>query len=93
MAMFLCSIPVGFLSDYLLNTGCLSAGSIRKIFNSMGSLGPALGMVWLAYVGCNSTMAVVALVLSTALCSGAYAGFNVRVCIMGTFIRAGEKVC
>jgi hypothetical protein len=76
--MFLGSFPVGFLSDRLLNTERLSSATIRKIFNSMGSLGPAVGMIWLAFVGCDGTMAIVALVLSAGLSSGSYAGYNVR---------------
>ncbi len=75
--MFLGSFPIGIIHDYFINNNIASKLTMRKFFNSVGTLGPAVGMVWLMFVGCNSTMAVTALVLSSTLASGSYAGFNV----------------
>ena len=77
--MFLMSFPVGTVSDYLRNTGRLSTTAIRKIFQSIGTIGPGLCMIGLGFVGCNSTLTISILVLSTAMSAGCYVGFNVRV--------------
>jgi ACS family sodium-dependent inorganic phosphate cotransporter-like MFS transporter 5 len=76
MGMFFASFPVGIASDYLVNSGCVSTVAARKIFNSIGFLGAAAGMIWLSFVGCDSTMAVVALVAANTINAASYAGFN-----------------
>ena len=78
--MFLMSFPVGTASDYLGNTGRLSTTSIRKIFHFIGTIGPGLCMIGLGFVGCNSTLTITILVLSTAMSAGCYVGYNVRIC-------------
>jgi hypothetical protein len=75
--MFLASFPVGYISDHAVNSGRVSAGFARKLFNTIGFMGPAGGLIWLAFVGCNSTLAVAALVISNTIAASAFAGFNV----------------
>jgi hypothetical protein len=75
--MFLASFLVGYISDHAVNSGRVSAGIARKLFNSVGFMGPAGGLICLAFVGCNSTLAVTALVVSNTIAAFAHAGFNV----------------
>ncbi len=78
IGMFLASFIVGPTHDILINKGVASKATMRKVCHGIGTIGPGAGLVWLAYVGCNSTMAIVALVTSSTLAAGAYAGFVVR---------------
>ena len=80
--MFLMSFPVGMASDYLRNTDRLSTTTIRKLFNSMDTIGPGLCMIGLGFVGCNSTLAIYILVLSMAMSAGSYVGYNVSITII-----------
>ena len=45
--------------------------------NSFGYFGCASGLVWLSFVGCNTTQAVLALCLSVGFYAGGYVGYNV----------------
>jgi hypothetical protein len=76
--MFLMSFPVGFASDYLVGNQVVSTLTSRKLFNSIANFGGAAGLVWLAYVGCNSTMAIAAMILTSSMTAGKYGGYNVR---------------
>ena len=82
--MFLMSFPVGMASDYLRNTDRLSTTAIRKLFNSVGTIGPGLCMIGLGFVGCNSTLAIGIFVLSMAMSAGIFGGFNVSITIVKT---------
>ena len=48
------AFPVSAASAYLLERDIVSKVTARKIFNSMSYFGAASGLVWLAFVGCNS---------------------------------------
>ena len=67
----------GVLSDSLVKSGRIKVVNARRLFNSIGTYGPAVGLIWLAYVGCDGTMAVVALCLSSLLGTAATAGYQV----------------
>ena len=82
--MFLMSFPVGTASDYLRITDRLSTGTIRKLFNSMGTIGPGLCMIGLGFVGCNSTLTIGILVVSMSLSAGCYVGFNASSTTLST---------
>ncbi len=51
--------------------------SFRKIFQSIGHYGPALGCVWLAFVGCNQTVSVIALCVAVGLNGAVFSGYQV----------------
>ena len=51
----------------------------RRLFQSIAQFGPALGCVFLAFVGCDQTLSIVALCLSVALSGGIYSGFQVKL--------------
>ncbi len=75
--MWLMSFPVGWGSNYLVNNGIVRPITSRKLFNSMSNFGSAAGFIWLAFVGCDTTWAIVALVVTSSLSSGKYGGYNV----------------
>ena len=58
IGQFLMAFPVSAASAYLLERDIVSKVAARKIFNSMSYFGAASGLVWLAFVGCNSGQGV-----------------------------------
>lgn len=72
------AIPSGWLSDKLISSGKLSKLSSRKLFSAVGNYGPALGMVALSFVGCNRTLAIVALCGSVGMDAASFSGFMVN---------------
>lgn len=71
------SILFGLLSDKLISSGKVKRLTARKIFNGIGNYGPALGMIWMAFVGCDRVMAIVVLCIATTLDGASYAGYMV----------------
>ena len=65
LAMFLMSFPVGMVADYLRIKDYMSLSTLRKLFQSMGTICPGLCMVALGFVGCNSALAIAILVSNT----------------------------
>ena len=79
--MFLMCYPMGMVADYLRLKDLVSTATSRKLFNSIGMIGPGLCMIILGFAGCNSTLAIGVLVFSTALSAGGNVGFNVSILI------------
>ncbi|XP_063383577.1 putative inorganic phosphate cotransporter [Cydia fagiglandana] len=76
IVMYILSFPVGFLSDYALGKGWVSTTAARKISNSIGTIGPALALIGLAYVPAgNITLAVSALSAVVGLNAALLTGF------------------
>ncbi|XP_047991090.1 putative inorganic phosphate cotransporter [Leguminivora glycinivorella] len=76
IVMYILSFPVGFLSDYALGKGWVSTTAARKISNSIGTIGPALALIGLAYVPAgNITLAVSALSAVVGLNAATLTGF------------------
>ena len=77
----LLSFFVGFSADKVMNSGKLSTGSVRKIYNSISLYGGALGLIMLAYSNCNKVMAVVALCIANGFRAFIFGGFVVSNCL------------
>ena len=88
--MFLMCYPMGMVADYLRLKDLVSTATSRKLFNSIGMIGPGLCMVLLGFAGCNSILAIGILVVSTGLSAGGNVGFNVRMCKEKTARGEGE---
>ena len=72
------STPVNYKSDLLINRNLVSVLNARKICNSVGFVGPALGLLALAYSGCNYVASAVFLCLAIGFNGAVYSGFQVR---------------
>ena len=72
-------MPIGLLADRLIDTGKVSAKNVRRICNSIGHWGSAIGLIGLAYTRCDKTVAIVWLCLSVCLNGAVYSGFQVRL--------------
>lgn len=78
LAMWLFSIACSTLADYLIAQHILTVGNARKIFNTIGQYGPALALIGVGFIGCNTTLAVVLLTLAVGLSGASYSGFQVN---------------
>ena len=75
--MWLLSIPIGWMADWLIESNRMSPKNVRRIANSIGHLGSAAGLVGLAFTGCDQSLAIVWLCLSVGLNGAVYSGFQV----------------
>ncbi|KAJ3662869.1 hypothetical protein Zmor_007189 [Zophobas morio] len=69
-----CGIATSIVADWLLGHGYLSLSTSYKIFNSIASIIPSLGLLGVAYVGCNRVAVQLLLALPGALAGAVYAG-------------------
>lgn len=67
-------ILISIFADWLLATGRLSLATSYKLFNSIGSVVPSLGLLGVAWVGCDRTMAQLMLTIPGAFAGAVYAG-------------------
>lgn len=79
LVMFILSLSLSFVSDYLLNRKVLSVSQCRKIFNSIGLYLPMIALIGLGYVSQDAPgTAIILLILSVGLNGAIYVGFMVR---------------
>ena len=78
ICMWVSSFFFGWLADKLINSGRFPLSHVRKMSNVVGSFMPALGLVWLAFVGCDRVLAIVILCLSLTFNAAFYSGVMVR---------------
>lgn len=74
LSQFLVGIASGILGDWLVSSGHIGVHTSRRLFCTVSVLLPGLLIVLVGYMGCNTTMSVVVLCLSSgfvgAMCSG-----------------------
>ncbi|KAM4772109.1 sialin [Rhinophrynus dorsalis] len=75
---WVCMILTGLLADYMRERLNISTVVVRKIFNTVGMLGPAVFLLAAGYTGCNYIMAVVFLTLSTTLGGFSISGYSIN---------------
>nr|XP_039255122.1 sialin-like [Styela clava] len=66
----------GFVCDYLREKRILNTTQARKVFNSIGLIGPAIFLVAAGYVGCNNTLIIAFICIATAFNGCTFPGFN-----------------
>uniref|UniRef100_L7MUI5 Sialin n=1 Tax=Xenopus tropicalis TaxID=8364 RepID=L7MUI5_XENTR len=71
-------IMAGVIADCLREKLNISTKVVRKIFNTLGMLGPAIFLLAAGYTGCNYSLAVVFLTLSTTLGGFSVAGYGIN---------------
>ncbi|KAJ8923273.1 hypothetical protein NQ315_001830 [Exocentrus adspersus] len=79
LALFIFSFVFGQLSDYLINTSCISRGGARKLFNSIGTFVPALALFTLGFLPEDATtLSVTMLVIAVGINAAVFCGFQVN---------------
>lgn len=77
LAMWLISLGVSPISDYLINRGCISTRTGRKLFNSIGHWIPAMTLVILPYMT-EPKSAIFLLTIAVGLNGSTYVGYMVN---------------
>ncbi|KAM9315934.1 sialin [Gastrophryne carolinensis] len=75
---WLCMIITGHIADCMRERLNFSTAAVRKIFNTLGMVGPAAFLIAAGYTGCDYTLAVVFLTLSTTLGGFSISGYNIN---------------
>ncbi|XP_058507328.1 sialin [Solea solea] len=68
----------GQLADYLRETCHYPTVTVRKVASIIGMIGPAVFLVAAGYTGCNYTLAVTFLTISSSLGGVSASGFNIN---------------
>uniref|UniRef100_A0A8C9Y7Z9 Sialin n=1 Tax=Sander lucioperca TaxID=283035 RepID=A0A8C9Y7Z9_SANLU len=68
----------GQLADYLRETCLYPTVVVRKSFSIVGMIGPAVFLLAAGFIGCNYTLAVTFLTISSALGGVSASGFNIN---------------
>ncbi|ROT73124.1 sialin [Penaeus vannamei] len=74
LCLWLFGVGWGFCVDGLFNAGVLSVVAVRRISAAFAHYGPAVALVVMCFVDCNSTLAMVVLCIAVGVCGSAYSG-------------------
>lgn len=77
----------GWISHHLIKDGIITVVVARKLFNSIGQYGSAIGLFWVAFVGCDYVSAVLALSLACGLNGAVFAGYQVDIQLANVSIQ------
>ncbi|XP_053315715.1 sialin [Spea bombifrons] len=75
---WVCMNVTGLVADYMREKLNYSTVAVRKIFNTLGMIGPAGFLLAAGYTGCNYKLAVVFLTLSTTLGGLSVSGYSIN---------------
>ncbi|XP_022239379.1 putative inorganic phosphate cotransporter [Limulus polyphemus] len=67
----------GCLADLIRGKGYIGMSGTRKIFNTIGCIGPALCLIGVVYAGCNNTLNAALFTLAMGFSGFSYAGYLV----------------
>jgi hypothetical protein len=70
---------MSWTADWMINSGKFSTIFVRKLFNSIGTFGPAVGLIGLAFAKCNTAVAITSLTIGMGLNVGVFQGFKVNI--------------
>lgn len=76
--MWICSIFISVIADWMISSKRFSHTSTRKIINSIGQYGPAFCLIAASYTGCNRVLTVALLTICMGLNGGIYSGFKIN---------------
>ncbi|KAF2360568.1 Major facilitator superfamily [Trinorchestia longiramus] len=74
--MWVTSVSCGLLCDHLISSARLSTTSARKLFSSIGLIGPAVLLLGVTYTGCNAVLSVSLLTAAVGVNGAANSGFG-----------------
>lgn len=78
VAMWIFSIGISFVADYMIYSNRFSHTVTRKIVNSIGQYGPAICLVIASYTGCDRALTITMLTIGMGLNGGIYSGFKIN---------------
>lgn len=78
LAMWIFSIMISWVADWMISSNRLNHTATRKIVNSIGQYGPAICLIAASYTGCNRILTVFLLTLGVGFNGGIYSGFKIN---------------
>ncbi|XP_015122844.1 putative inorganic phosphate cotransporter isoform X2 [Diachasma alloeum] len=78
LAMWIFSMLISHVADWMISSGRFNHGKTRKIINSIGQYGPALALIAASYTGCDKWLTVGLLTVGVGFNGGIYSGFKVN---------------
>ncbi|KYN19927.1 Putative inorganic phosphate cotransporter [Trachymyrmex cornetzi] len=77
-AMWLFSMFISHVADWMISSGRCTHTITRKIVNSIGQFSPAVALIAASYTGCNAWLTVTIITLGVGLNGAIYSGFKVN---------------
>ncbi|RWS19996.1 putative inorganic phosphate cotransporter-like protein, partial [Leptotrombidium deliense] len=77
LAQAVCGWIVSYILDSLIKRNVMKVNSVRKLSNTISTLGPAICLLAVTFAKCDSTLNVILLTLAMAINGFYYSGFNV----------------
>ena len=72
-------MPWSWLSDWLITSHKLSRTNVRKVSTIVGMIGPAIGLLLLAFANCDHVLPVIYLCIACGTNGALYSGYQVRI--------------
>lgn len=76
--MWLFSMFISFIADFMIYSNRFTHTSTRKIINSIGQYGPAICLIIASYTGCDRVLTVAIITIGVGLNGGIYSGFKIN---------------
>lgn len=78
LAMWLLSMFISVIADWMISSKRFSLTATRKIINSIGQYGPGLALIAASYTGCDRALTLAILTIGVGLNGGIYSGFKIN---------------
>lgn len=78
LAMWLLSMVISVIADWMISSKRFSLTATRKIINSIGQYGPGIALIAASYTGCDRAMTLAILTIGVGLNGGIYSGFKIN---------------
>lgn len=76
--MWMSSFASSWIADWIINSGTMSRTNVRKLFSTLGSMGPAVFLLIAAYAGCDRGLVVALFILAMTLNGTVFPGMKVN---------------
>ncbi|XP_067626518.1 putative inorganic phosphate cotransporter isoform X2 [Eurosta solidaginis] len=78
LAMWLFSMFISIIADWMISSHRFTHTSTRKIINSIGQYGPGLALIAASYTGCDRALTLAILTVGVGFNGGIYSGFKIN---------------
>ncbi|KAL5286991.1 Picot family protein [Megaselia abdita] len=78
LAMWLFSMFISFIADWMISSSRFTHTTTRKIINSIGQYGPGIALIAASYTGCDRVLTLAILTIGVGLNGGIYSGFKIN---------------
>lgn len=78
LAMWLFSMFISVIADWMISSKRFNHTATRKIINSIGEYGPGIALIAASYTGCDRALTLAILTVGVGLNGGIYSGFKIN---------------